>query len=79
MKDIIQKVLLNLPQILQALPTVAKYLPILLIIGAVLVGAYFVVSKYKDPYMCFDNEIYEQISITSNVYKFKGGYCISDK
>ena len=79
MKDIIQKVLLNLPQILQALPTVAKYLPILLIIGAVLVGVYFVVSKYKDPYMCFDNEIYEQISITSNVYKFKGGYCISDK
>lgn len=79
MKDIIQKVLQNLPQILQTLPAVAKYLPTLLIVGAVLACLYFVASKYKDPYMCHDNEIYEQISVTSNVYKFKGGYCISDK
>jgi hypothetical protein len=79
MKDIIQKVLQNLPQILQALPTIAKFLPILLIVGVIVAGVYFGVSKYKDPYMCYDNEIYEQISMFSGVYKFKGGYCITDK
>lgn len=42
-------------------------------------GVYYVVVNYKDPYMCHDNEIYEQISLTSGVYKFKGGYCIDDK
>jgi hypothetical protein len=79
MKEVLQKLLQNLPQILQTLPSIVKYLPILLIIGAILFGLYFAASKYKDPYRCYDNEIYEQISVTSNVYKFKGGYCISDK
>lgn len=79
MKDILQKLLQNLPQILQVLPSIIKYLPILLIVGIICVGGYFLMINYKDPYMCYDNEIYEQISVTSNVYKFKGGYCISDK
>lgn len=79
MKDLLKNILANLPQILSVLPNVAKYLPVLLIVGSVLFGLYFMASKYKDPYMCHDNEIYEQISITSGVYKFKGGYCISDK
>ena len=34
-------------------------------------------SNYKDPYKCFNNEIYERISIDSSVYKFKGGYCVT--
>lgn len=78
MKDLLKGLLTNLPQILSSLPTIAKYLPILAIVGMVGYGIYFAASKYKDPYMCHDNEIYEQISVTSGVYKFKGGYCISD-
>lgn len=79
MKDILQKLLQNLPQILQVLPGVMKYIPILAVIAVVSFGLFYLVTNTKDPYKCYDNEIYEQVSFISSVYKFKGGYCISDK
>lgn len=71
-----------LPKILGMMPEIVKYikyLPIIMALAGVGYGIYYVTKNYRDPYMCHDNEIYEQISITSGVYKFKGGYCISDK
>lgn len=79
MKDLLK----ILPQILSYLPEVLKYaryfkyIPILALIGAIGYGAYYLVTIYKDPYKCFHNEIYERMSIDSNVYKFKGGYCVN--
>jgi hypothetical protein len=70
-----------LPQILEALPGVVKYLkyiPILMILAIVGYLVYTFATSYRDPYKCVDNEIYEQIRIDSGVYVFKGGYCVED-
>jgi hypothetical protein len=78
MKDLLK----FLPQILNILPGVIKYLkyiPILMILGGLgYVGFYFL-SNMKERFVCFNNDIYEQVEFNSSVYKFKGGYCISDK
>lgn len=76
MKDLLK----NLPQILEILPGIVKhlkYIPILMVLSGIGYGAYMYLSNYKDPYKCFNNEIYERISIDSSVYKFKGGYCVT--
>lgn len=75
-----------LPQILELLPKVMsniKGIIILVIVLGVFGGIGFVgysyFSNYKDPYKCYQNEIYERMSFDSGVYKFKGGYCIDSK
>jgi hypothetical protein len=79
MKDLLK----ILPQILGYLPEVLKYasyfkyIPILALVGAIGYGAYYLATIYKDPYKCYHNEIYERMSLDSNVYKFKGGYCVN--
>lgn len=69
-----------LPQIFQYLPQIIKYLkyiPILLVLAAIGYVGYYLSENYRDPYMCYDGEIYERLSIDSNVYKFVGGNCVS--
>lgn len=75
MKDLLK----FLPQILGYMPQIIKYIkyiPILMILGGIGYAGYYFVITYKDPYKCFNNEIYERMSIDSAVYKFKGGYCV---
>jgi sugar phosphate permease len=71
-----------LPQILESLPMVAKYLkylPILMILAIIGYAVYYFATSYRDPYKCVDNEVYQQIRIDSGVYVFKGGYCVDEK
>ena len=75
-----------LPQILEILPNVMsnlKGIVILVIVLGVFGGIGFIgysyFSNYKDPYKCYQNEIYERMSFDSGVYRFKGGYCIDSK
>jgi len=78
MKDLLK----FLPQILSFMPEIIKYLkyiPILMLLGVVGYAGYYFTTTYKDPFKCVNNEIYEQIRIDSNVYKFKGGYCVDTK
>jgi hypothetical protein len=77
MKEILKGLLDNLPKILEILPTIFKLLPIILIIGAICAGGYYIAIYYKDPFKCVDNEIYEQLRFDSKVYRFKGGYCVN--
>jgi hypothetical protein len=74
--NLLKGLLDNLPKILEILPGIIKFLPILLVVGGIAVGVYYFVISYKDPFKCVDNEIYEQLRFDSNVYKFKGGYCV---
>jgi hypothetical protein len=48
-----------------------------MILGGIGYGAYYATQNYKDPYKCFNNEVYEQLRVDSDVYVFKGGYCIT--
>jgi hypothetical protein len=76
MKDLLK----FLPQILSFMPEIVKYIkyiPILMVFGGIGYGAYYFATTYKDPYKCHNNEIYERMSIDSEVYKFKGGYCVN--
>jgi hypothetical protein len=71
-----------LPQIFQYLPQIIKYLkyiPILLVLAAISYVGYYLSENYHDPYKCYNGEIYERLSIDSNVYKFVGGYCVDGK
>lgn len=49
-----------------------------MLLGGVGYGAYTFFSSYRDPYKCVDNELYEQVRVDSNVYIFKGGYCVEN-
>jgi hypothetical protein len=70
--DILPKLLELMPGIVQFL----KYIPILMILAGIGYGAFYWSQNYKDPYKCVNNEIYEQVRMDSNVYQFKGGYCV---
>jgi hypothetical protein len=70
--DILPKLLELMPGIVQFL----KYIPILMILAGIGYGAFYWSQNYKDPYKCVNNEIYEQVRMDSNVYRFKGGYCV---
>ena len=48
-----------------------------MILGGIGYGAMYWSQNYKDPYKCFNNEVYEQLRVDSDVYVFKGGYCIT--
>ena len=82
MKDFLKM----LPQILGVLPNVMSNLKgvIILVIlvavfGSIGYAGYSYFSNYKDPFKCFNNEIYERMSFDSGVYRFKGGYCIDSQ
>jgi len=79
MKDLLKVLPQYLPQILQTLPAIIKYIPVILILVGLGYAIYYLTVNYTDPYMCHDNEIYERMSIDSKVYKFKGGYCVDNK
>ena len=56
-----------------------KYIPILMILAAIGYGVMYFVQNYKDPYQCFNNQLYKQVSIDSNVYTFVGDICVDSK
>jgi hypothetical protein len=75
MKDLLK----FLPQILEMMPGIVKYLkyiPILMVLAGIGYGIFFWSQNYRDPFKCVDNQIYEQVRVDSNVYEFKGGYCV---
>ena len=68
-----------LPQLLDMMPGIIKYLkyiPILMILAGVGYGIFSWSQNYKDPYKCVNNEVYEQIRMDSDVYVYVGGYCV---
>ena len=76
MKDLLKL----LPQLLESMPGIVKYLkyiPILMILAGIGYGVIYWMQNYKDPYKCVDNQIYEQVRMDSNVYQFIGGYCVN--
>jgi hypothetical protein len=77
------KELLNiLPKLLEMMPGIVKYLkyiPILMVLAGIGYGIFFWSQNYRDPFKCVDNQIYEQVRVDSNVYEFKGGYCVEGK
>jgi hypothetical protein len=78
MKDLLK----FLPQILELMPGIVKYLkyiPILMVLAGIGYGIFFWSQNYRDPFKCVDNQIYEQVRVDSNVYEFKGGYCVEGK
>jgi len=69
-----------LPKILGMMPEIVKYIkyfPVLMILAGIGYGVYYAVQNYKDPYKCFNNQLYMQKSIDSNVYVFVGDVCVS--
>ena len=74
------KDLLNiLPKILELMPGIVKflkYIPILMILAGIGYGVFYWSQNYKDPFKCVGNQIYEQVRVDSNVYEFKGGFCV---
>jgi hypothetical protein len=75
MKDLLE----ILPKILGFLPEVIKYLkyiPIIMVLGGIGYGVYYFMQNAKDPYKCYNNQLFEQKSVLSNVYIFIGETCI---
>ena len=75
MKDLLK----FLPQFLEMMPGIVKYLkyiPILMVLAGIGYGIFYWSQNYRDPFKCVDNQIYEQVRVDSYVYEFKGGYCV---
>ena len=71
-----------LPKLLGMMPEIVKYIkyfPILMILAGIGYGIVYFVQNYKDPYQCFNNQLYKQVSIDSNVYTFVGDICVDSK
>lgn len=69
-----------LPKLLESMPEIAKYIkyiPILMILGGIGYGIYYALQNYKDPYLCYNNQLYAQKFVSSNVYIFVGDVCVS--
>ena len=52
-----------LPKILGMMPEIVKYIkyiPILMILAGIGYGIYYAAQNYKDPYKCFNNQLYQQ-------------------
>jgi hypothetical protein len=78
MKDLLEK----LPQILGMMPQIVqflKYIPILMILGGIGYGVFYYMENHRDPYICVNNHVFEQIRIDSDIYVFKGGTCVDAK
>ncbi len=78
MKELLEK----LPQILGMMPQIVqflKYIPILMILAGIGYGVYYYTQNHKDPYICVNNHVFEQLRIDSDVYVFKGGTCVDSK
>jgi hypothetical protein len=78
MKDLLRL----LPQILENMPAIVKYLkyiPILMLLAGIGYGVSYYMQNHKDPYKCVNNHVFEQIRLDSDVYLFKGGTCIDAK
>lgn len=71
--EILPKLLGMMPELIKYI----KYIPILMILAGIGYGAMYVVQNYKDPYKCFNNQLYQQKSMDSNVYVFVGDVCVS--
>jgi len=39
-------------------------------------GIYYAANNMKDPYKCYNNQLFEQKNVLSNVYIFNGETCI---
>ena len=71
-----------LPQLLSAMPEIIKYLkyiPILKILGGIGYGVLYYAQNHKDPYVCVNNHVFEQLRVDSDIYVFKGGTCVDSK
>lgn len=69
-----------LPKLLGMMPDIVKflkYIPILMILFGIGYGAYYVMQNYKDPYKCYNNHLFQQKSMDSNVYVYVGDLCVS--
>ena len=78
MKDLLEK----LPQILGMMPQnvqFLKYIPILMLLAGIGYGVFYYMDNHKDPYICVNNHVFEQLRIDSDVYVFKGGTCVDAK
>jgi hypothetical protein len=78
MKDLLEK----LPQILGMMPQIVqflKYVPILMLLAGIGYGVFFYMENHRDPYICVNNHVFEQIRIDSDIYVFKGGTCVDAK
>lgn len=76
------KLLKNLPQLLAALPEIVKYLkyiPIIMLLAGIGYGVYYYAQNHKDPYICVNNQVFEQLRVDSDVYVFVGGTCVDKK
>ena len=71
--EILPKLLGMMPELIKYI----KYIPILMILAGIGYGVVYVVQNYKDPYKCFNNQLFQQKSIDSNVYVFVGDVCVS--
>ena len=68
-----------LPKLLGMMPEVVKYIkyiPIIVILAGLGYGAFYFTQNYRDPYKCYNNQLFKQKSIDSNVYIFMGDPCI---
>lgn len=77
-----KELLKSLPQLLAALPEIVKYLkyiPIIMVLFGLGYGVYYYAQNHKDPYICVNNHVFEQIRVDSDIYVFKGGTCVDAK
>ena len=75
MKDLLANLLQNLPKILDTLPQIIKYVPIILVLFGLGFAVYVLYNDAPPFYVCYNNQVYE-LKMWSKVYVFKGDTCI---
>lgn len=75
MREVLQKILQNLPQILAVMPQFGKWVPVLILMVMLAGGVYVVIEYMPALYVCAGNQLW-QWKFGSSAYTFVGDTCI---
>lgn len=75
MKDLLTKLLQNLPVILNSVPALIKLMPVIIILAVLGLAGWYVMDRMPAWYVCAGNQLWTW-KIGSNAYTFDGETCI---
>jgi hypothetical protein len=50
-----------------------------MLLGGIGYGIFYYMENHRDPFICVNNQVFEQLRLDSDVYVFRGETCVDAK